>query len=328
MWRVLLIFCSSFVLLVSPVFAKLEFVQDVLFNPGSSYNWQTSGSEKFVVLSGNGHTYTVYDRGSRWDVISSDPFRALICDKYAPDACVEFTGNEIAKTQVNFPNGYVVKLGRVIDVSDPPPTVSIEPASGEFSDYVDVVISGSSGSVLYYSLDGSEPSIPYSGPIRLTDSATVKAKAVSASGSSQVVSRTYTKKVVPLSLTFSPDTSTIEKPITVSILPSEPDATVYYSLDGSEPSIPYSGPLTISSPVTLKAKAVKGSRQSPVYQKVYSYAPIQRTDEKFFHIPVDRSAVIKGAKDFISVASPGIWLFAVAFLGLLILAVARKVFNK
>ena len=314
-----------------PVLAATEFLEDARFDPKQSYSWSGSGSDKYVDFSKGEYKYRVYDRGTMWEpsVMSGDG-RSFMCDPInTTDGCMMIpNGTPVAKNQVNFPGGFVFVFGHYDVTPDPLPKVDISPDSGEFVDSIEVVVSGSSGSTLYYSLDGSEPSIPYTGRIQVSETTTVKAKAVSPSGSSEVVSKTYTKKTVHLTLMITPDNTILDKPIEVSLIPSEPDAIVYYSLDDSEPSIRYTGPITIDRPLTLKAKAVKGSRSSPVYQKVYKKPPIMHTDDKYFMVPVDLPAVTKGAIDYVSVISPGIWMFAVVFFGLLILAVARKVFKR
>ena len=57
--------------------------------------------------------------------------------------------------------------------------------------------------------------------------------------------------------TFSPPEGTYTSAQNVSISCATPGATVYYSIDGSAPSTRYTGPVTIASTATLKAKATK-----------------------------------------------------------------------
>lgn len=337
MRKFLLVFLLLFSLVV-PADAATQFVEDGRFDPekASSYLWRTdSDGNNYVYFSANNYTrtYSVYDYGDKWGVYWSRGEAYMCAPNVSWRDCMPLSTTVIAKNQINFPQGYYFLFGVEAEVEDPPPpvevpTVSISPDSGEFTDFLDVIVSGSSGATLYYSLDGSEPSIPYAGTIRITESTTLRAKAVNSAGSSPVVSKSYTKKVVALSLIISPDTSVLDKPLQVSLIPSEPGGTVYYSLDGSEPSRPYTGAITVDRPLTLKAKFVKDGRSSPVYQKVYKKAPIMHTDEKFFQVPVDMPAIVTGATDYISVASPGVWLFAVSFLGLLILGIVKKVFRK
>ena len=57
--------------------------------------------------------------------------------------------------------------------------------------------------------------------------------------------------------TFSPPEGTYTSAQNVSISCATPGATIYYSIDGSAPSTRYTGPVTIASTATLKAKATK-----------------------------------------------------------------------
>ncbi|WP_232700187.1 hypothetical protein [Brevibacillus daliensis] len=54
----------------------------------------------------------------------------------------------------------------------------------------------------------------------------------------------------------------------------------------------------------------------------------EKTDGKFFHVPVNMPVIGQYASDLIKVASPYLWLFAVVFFGLIILAVLKRVFTR
>ena len=73
--------------------------------------------------------------------------------------------------------------------------------------------------------------------------------------------------------TFDPAAGTYDEPQTVTISCSNPDADIYYTLDGSEPddeSTPYSEPITISTTTTINAIAYVGGNASTVASATYS----------------------------------------------------------
>ena len=71
--------------------------------------------------------------------------------------------------------------------------------------------------------------------------------------------------------TFSPPEGTYTSAQNVSISCATPGATIYYSIDGSAPSTRYTGPVTIASTATLKAKATKsGWTDSPIASATYT----------------------------------------------------------
>ncbi|MGK5512293.1 chitobiase/beta-hexosaminidase C-terminal domain-containing protein [Brevibacillus formosus] len=210
-----------------------------------------------------------------------------------------------------------------------PPTVTISPNSGEFTDSLSVSISSNEPGQIYYSLNGSEPSTRYTSPLTITETTTVKAKAIDEAGlSSGVVSATYTKRAIQPTLSFDPSSTSFSKSFDLNIIANPVGSEVYYSVDGSEPTIKFTSSIRISKKTTVKAKAVYKGVSSPVYQIVYSPSPIQTTDDKYFMVPPVSGQAAKHALDFINVGSPSMWLFASAFLGLLILGYVKGVFKK
>ena len=86
-------------------------------------------------------------------------------------------------------------------------------------------------------------------------------------GGGPVVETVATPVISPASCNFSDD-------FDATITCSTADASIFYSLDGSEPSIAYSGAISIDAgaSVTLKAKATKsGWNDSAVTEAVYTY---------------------------------------------------------
>ena len=71
---------------------------------------------------------------------------------------------------------------------------------------------------------------------------------------------------------ISPSGGNFDKPVEV-VLKSEPDAKIYYTLDGTVPTtsdLLYEKPIQISSPTILRAKAFKtGFTKSITSQEIY-----------------------------------------------------------
>ena len=80
--------------------------------------------------------------------------------------------------------------------------------------------------------------------------------------------------------TFSVNAGTYYTPQTVTIACEEPDAVIYYTLDGTEPnesSLEYISPITITQTTTLKAIAVLNDESSPIATATYTF-PIEVSD--------------------------------------------------
>ena len=80
--------------------------------------------------------------------------------------------------------------------------------------------------------------------------------------------------------TFSVNTGIYYTPQTVTIACEEPDAVIYYTLDGTEPnesSLEYISPITITQTTTLKAIAVLNDESSPIATATYTF-PIDVAD--------------------------------------------------
>lgn len=157
------------------------------------------------------------------------------------------------------------------------PTLSVP--SGTYTSAQTVVINDStSGAVVYYTMDGTTPttgSTQYSGAITVSSTETIQAIAI-ASGyiASPVVSATYTITPPTATPTFSVPGGTYTAVQSVTISDSTPNATIYYTTDGSTPansSPAYSGPITVSKSETINAIAMEsGYSASSVASVTYT----------------------------------------------------------
>jgi len=178
-------------------------------------------------------------------------------------------------------------------ITPPATPPAFSPAAGTYSSAQTVTMSTTTPStMIYYTTDGSTPttsSPTYTGPITISTTETLKAIAVSAtrtimavvatigSSASPVSSAVYTITPPTAVPAFSPAGGTYSSPQTVTISTATPSATIYYTADGSTPTTSspvYTGPITISTTVALKAVAVAtGSSASLVNIAAYTITP-------------------------------------------------------
>ncbi|WP_374562191.1 beta-1,3-glucanase family protein [Ideonella sp.] len=144
------------------------------------------------------------------------------------------------------------------------PTFS--PSPGSYSSAQSVVLATATpGATIHYTLDGSKPtpsSPVYTGPIPVSKSATIKARAFKDGLKKSPVGKgTYTiTKGNVATPTFSPAGGSYATAQTVTISSPTSGAVIKYTTDGSAPtagSPTYTGPITVASSKTLRAVAQK-----------------------------------------------------------------------
>ncbi len=160
---------------------------------------------------------------------------------------------------------------------------SFSPNGGAYSAAKSVTMTHSTpGSQIYYTTDGSDPTASsrlYQGPVTISESCVLKARAlIDGRVWSPVRCATFTIGATALTApTFSPYASasgtvfTSMKSVTITYA-ADPSAPIYYTTDGSEPteaSARYTGPITIDTTTTLKARARVGSTWTPTRTGVY-----------------------------------------------------------
>ncbi|MCF7843353.1 chitobiase/beta-hexosaminidase C-terminal domain-containing protein, partial [Candidatus Gracilibacteria bacterium] len=150
------------------------------------------------------------------------------------------------------------------------------PTNGTFtSDQSVTLTSATEGATIYYTVDGSTPTVTsteYSGAILLTTPTTIKAFAVKDGiGDSGVMSEFYLFKAATTTASVSGGTFNTDQSVTLTS--STPGSTIYYTTDGSTPtsgSALYSSAITIATSSTLKAIAVRsGYANSDVMSEAY-----------------------------------------------------------
>ena len=159
-------------------------------------------------------------------------------------------------------------------------TPTFSPAGGSFTTAQQVTLSdGSTGAVIYYTIDGSIPntsSSVYSSPISVDSGAvTIKALAQAAGlAASSIGSATYTIQLAAAATpTFSPGTGTYTSTQSVTIADTTPGAVIYYTTNGTAPttsSAVYSGAISVTANTTVEALAMApGFAQSAVASAAY-----------------------------------------------------------
>ena len=141
-----------------------------------------------------------------------------------------------------------------------------------------------SGAIIYYTTDGSTPttsSTKYVGPLEVSSTGTVRAvAAVAGDTNSAVATANYTISSVPVvaAPAFLPTPGVYASAQSVSLFEATSGATVYYTTDGSVPTISsteYTGPITVSATETLQAIAVlAGDVNSAVAVGAYTISAV------------------------------------------------------
>jgi hypothetical protein len=147
----------------------------------------------------------------------------------------------------------------------PAATPAMSPATGTYTSTQTVTITDSTaGSTIFYTLDGSQPtasSTQYTGPFTVSATATVNAIATAPNFTQSPTARsviTINQPSPAATPVISPVTGTYSSPQTVTITDSTAGSTIFYTLDGSQPttsSTKYTGSFTVSATTTLKAIA-------------------------------------------------------------------------
>ncbi|GGH65583.1 hypothetical protein GCM10008014_45100 [Paenibacillus silvae] len=160
-------------------------------------------------------------------------------------------------------------------------TPAASPSGGIVTSGTTVTLTiGIDGATIYYTTDGTEPTINngtiYSSPIPVTDGMTIKAIAIKKGmEDSQVISETYTFKQQAGKPTADPAGGAVAPGTTVKLTSSTDEATIYFTTDGTTPSMDngtvYVEPISVMDDMTIKAMAVKqGMDDSEVMTENYT----------------------------------------------------------
>jgi C1A family cysteine protease len=193
----------------------------------------------------NGESYISYN-GTSWSDLTSIYSNSNVCLK-------AFTIDNITPTAQATPTGGLYNSDRVVSIS-----------------------MSESGSI-YYTLDGSAPSVTstlYTGPITISTDTVLKFIAQDLAGNlSPIYTQTYTFDRTAPTAQSTPAAGRYNTNQLISLFMSE-SGSIYYTLDGSAPSMAstlYTGPITISSDTVLKfiAQDLAGNISEIVFSQEY-----------------------------------------------------------
>lgn len=200
--------------------------------------------------------------------------------------------SQFATWLASFAAGFAICLSgctTIIDPAAPPASLSTTSTpvfslgSGTYSTAQTIAITDATpGAQIYYTTNGTTPtagSTLYTGQVSVSSTETLEAIAVAGGYSNSAVAiAIYTITVVPVAATptFAPPAGTYSGPQAIAISDAMPGAVIYYTLNGSAPtanSTLYTGPISISSTVTIKAIAIDaGYTNSAVASAAYTIA--------------------------------------------------------
>jgi hypothetical protein len=159
-------------------------------------------------------------------------------------------------------------------------TPTFSPRAGTYTSIQSVTIADkTAGATIYYTTNGTTPttgSTPYTTPISVSATETIKAIAVAAGYSQSAAgSAAYTINLPAAATpTFSPAAGTYTSIQSVTIADKTAGATIYYTTNGTTPttgSTPYTTPISVSATETIKAIAVAtGYSQSATASAAYT----------------------------------------------------------
>jgi hypothetical protein len=142
-----------------------------------------------------------------------------------------------------------------------------------------VLSSATPSSTIYYTLDSSTPDCSgsfseYTSPIIVSTDSTIKAIACRENYNDSSVSTFTYSFFVPLDpIIFTPPAGDYSAIQNITLSNSNPGATIHYTTSGFDPTLlspVYSSPISVSSPVTIKAMAAVGSNTGPISQADYN----------------------------------------------------------
>lgn len=118
------------------------------------------------------------------------------------------------------------------------------------------------GATIYYNIEPSDAQIEYTQPLVFTDTTTIHAFAQKNDITSAVVTKIYYVSDMETVATpvITPDGGTFEETQEVAITCETADASIYYTIDGTDPtaeSTLYAAPFTLDATATVKAIAIK-----------------------------------------------------------------------
>ena len=157
------------------------------------------------------------------------------------------------------------------------PTASSNPSGGLYNTIKNVTLAMSEPGTIYYTLDGSDPTISsseYTNPININSNTILKYLAVDLAGNkSPIYTENFTINTIPPTASANPIGGLYNTNKIIALNMNEP-GTIYYTLDGSNPTTSssiYTNPININSNTILKYLAIDFTgNKSPIYTENYT----------------------------------------------------------
>ena len=211
-------------------------------------------------------------------------------------SAINVTANETVQamaTKYGYTNSPVAVAAYVIETAAATPTFS--PAPGTYTSSQSVTISDSTaGAAIYYTTNGTTPSATngtkYTGAIPISANTNFEAVAVAAGyANSAAAMANYVITLPAATPTFTPAAGTYDSTKSVAISDSTAGATIYYTTNGSTPTVTpselYAGAISVSANETIEAIATAtGYTTSAVGSAAYVITPPAATPT--FSVPV------------------------------------------
>jgi len=187
--------------------------------------------------------------------------------------------------------GTIAGTYNLVGGSTGPSTTTVEtpyatPPSKDFTGSIDVTLkTDTSEATIYYTTTGADPtssSTPYTGPITLYTTTTIKFIAIKAGlNESFIVEETYTltgstNPTPPAQPTANPPAGPVASGTTVTLSTTTDGATIRYTTDGNNPTATTGTEgrtVTVNAAMTIKAIAVKDGVSSDVLTASYTILP-------------------------------------------------------
>lgn len=174
---------------------------------------------------------------------------------------IELSKTTTLKT-VSFDNGKyseVVELTYIKDTNIPS-DVKADKVAGKYTKPIKVTLSNEDNLAIYYTIDGSTPSktsSKYTTPISIGETTVLKAVTYQGDSAGNVMTFKYQYPTVPSEVTASIPETKFTSSKTVELI-SDIDANIYYTTDGSVPTVAsnhYTQPLRVSENTTFTVGA-------------------------------------------------------------------------
>jgi len=253
---------------------KTTVISRPLFNPvPGSYNYFSFPST--ITLDVSDPSFSVY-----YTIDGSDPYTSGIPYTLGLPISISPGTTIMAYSEYNSVKSGIASGTYTVSYDTVSSVTATPDSSINLEDPINVVLSSAtSSSTIYYTLDSSIPDCSgsfseYTSPINVLTDTTIKAIACRENYNDSSVSTFTYSFFVPLDpIIFNPpagDYSTIQN---ITLSNSNPGATIHYTTSGFDPTLlspVYSSPISVSSPVTIKAMAAVGLNTGPISQADYN----------------------------------------------------------